>query len=1174
MTEPGNITSQLDVRSKKAGGGAAFGGGANFQAQLTAIVAAHVLGGKPLGWLEGICDDRPVAVWAESEGPGDDLRIELLDGSSIEVQAKKGLERGDKLWAPLLRLAKAIHENQIAYGILVVASDTSATIRKNLADDIERIGQGRTDRLSVIGADLLSRLDKQGTPAIGICSSLRIREVETLIANNRDVNVAMSVLREVCEDEAGASSAFDILGYRALRLIENRGRWALRDLVLLLRSKGIQLRNDGSPAALLNRHAKWVCSTHNDYVIIGVTQRLSIEHLLPMQLEHRPFEVEEAADALAALERYQSIPSRPFGSNVFDSIWTARFKKLAVVVAGPGLGKSTMLRELAHQYALDGFTVLSASLAWIAAGMREGRTFSDRLFTKSFDGSGVSASEIIHDKQFHWVVLLDALDECGQDHAAIAEEIRCFSQGHPNARIVVTTRPIGYTSNALLDWQHYNLLPPEDGVRSLRRLLSVIAPDQQHLPTLFEGFGGRGAPTRGFAISPQLLGMSAVLIQRGRALPSTRVKLYAELIKLFEENKVKPGAFNAAELTDIAIVVLDLTGWLLFQDPLQPLDQLVNSVALELAPLIEKPLVLCKGHVRGSLEHWERLGLIETLHYDGTRLVTFIHKTFCEFVAARYLSSQPLAVVERAVDRGDLAEVVNFGVALGLTDKLLDLYLHRHACGEDGQLLLALELLAKPERVVSTERLMKLIQKAFESIDDTSKDRFAIALALCGIGEQAANFVKAEAVRRLSSGDSAIRLLAWTLVAEAQACVNRDDLAAALNQLAQGVAPAQMRVFGEDREERSDLVLLQRLAMCVLKAQPDHLAWAFAEHDLRNSVFSSLGFILQVNEHLEARGLERLTTAFDQADKKTAAPNVRYGVPGLNEVSMGGILAVARAFVPEDPACSFDAPRKLAFPQITGLLRASGYMDAPLGNILWSSHFEEVAARSALRYVASLLPLDLEALQDECCNLLRLNGEVAHSFFEIITHVDIQEICWAANVVAPPELPAIKRAILHPSAWLSKLAACICEPFPMALAELEALLSESTGASMHYLLYLIELNHREALIDSASRRLRLNCSGDVSAVFVMFKQKSVMPSPEMMNVTLTCLCSDSEKTARTATELLQFWMKKGIHLDKDRLERAVDHWGGRSAHSLFEQWFSPLHFIIELADNADGQSDR
>src|SRR5690606_13760268 len=88
-------------RAGRVAGGAATGSGMNFQAVVTSIAGVNLLVGTPLVWLEGIADDVPVAVWSETTGPGDDIRIELNDNQTIEVQAKKGLRKGANLWNSL-----------------------------------------------------------------------------------------------------------------------------------------------------------------------------------------------------------------------------------------------------------------------------------------------------------------------------------------------------------------------------------------------------------------------------------------------------------------------------------------------------------------------------------------------------------------------------------------------------------------------------------------------------------------------------------------------------------------------------------------------------------------------------------------------------------------------------------------------------------------------------------------------------------------------------------------------------------------------------------------------------------------------------------------------------------------------------------------------------------------
>ena len=78
------------------GGGATFSG-TSYQARVIAFVEAHILAQQRLGWL-GPIDDTPSAISGETEGPGDDARVELgTDEEPVEIQAKHGLTAGAKL---------------------------------------------------------------------------------------------------------------------------------------------------------------------------------------------------------------------------------------------------------------------------------------------------------------------------------------------------------------------------------------------------------------------------------------------------------------------------------------------------------------------------------------------------------------------------------------------------------------------------------------------------------------------------------------------------------------------------------------------------------------------------------------------------------------------------------------------------------------------------------------------------------------------------------------------------------------------------------------------------------------------------------------------------------------------------------------------------------------------
>src|SRR4051812_7936969 len=123
-------------------GGSSGGGGYDYQAEAYALVAAKILAQESLNWVETGCDRIPVSISMETGSGGDDLRIVLQQGAKIEVQAKRGLERGADLWEALLALATAVNNQTDTYGVLLTTTTASNTIREHLKDGIIRVGQG------------------------------------------------------------------------------------------------------------------------------------------------------------------------------------------------------------------------------------------------------------------------------------------------------------------------------------------------------------------------------------------------------------------------------------------------------------------------------------------------------------------------------------------------------------------------------------------------------------------------------------------------------------------------------------------------------------------------------------------------------------------------------------------------------------------------------------------------------------------------------------------------------------------------------------------------------------------------------------------------------------------------------------------------------------------------
>ena len=113
-------------------------GGYDYQADTFAYVATHAVCQHRLGWFDDF-DDTPTAVRSETSGPGDDLGIETLGGTNIEVQAKHGLNRGRKFDQAVQRIIAGLVRDPLLRGVLLVDSTASGPIRDEFRNDVPRL---------------------------------------------------------------------------------------------------------------------------------------------------------------------------------------------------------------------------------------------------------------------------------------------------------------------------------------------------------------------------------------------------------------------------------------------------------------------------------------------------------------------------------------------------------------------------------------------------------------------------------------------------------------------------------------------------------------------------------------------------------------------------------------------------------------------------------------------------------------------------------------------------------------------------------------------------------------------------------------------------------------------------------------------------------------------------
>jgi hypothetical protein len=677
--------NQKTRRDHAAAGGSATGGGINFQAAVAACVAANIAAGEALGWFPRLVADVPTSVLAETGGPGDDIGITLRDGSRVEAQAKKGLTAGRRLFDALLALARGLHNGSCAYAALVVCPNASATIRTTLRADLVRIGQGRVDRVGSLAKRFRTELAAEGLSLESVARRLRIVTMHCLDGDAASIGTARSLLRHVCArlDQTGA--AWTELYADATQQIELRGRRTAPSIAALLASRSISLRTEGNaPVANVARIARLGVEANSTFAVRGINKPVALDAAW-IQLEARVLEQreEEPGEIAKALDQYHQSGWRRRGPERLIAAQTIGwFVPHCVVIAGPGMGKSTLSAMLARRYSQNSCPVLRVSLKALAARMRQGGVgVAEGLIALGLDWSQPKPADFLTTSLEGWTLICDGLDETAEQQGSICQGLLNIVSAHPTCRVVVTTRPIGYQSALLGNWRHYELLPLESSKAAAhaRTLIAAMyepgSLDVECTHAFFMAECAANEASRVAARSPLLLSLMVSLATRRVSFGVSRVSLYDALFRVYEEGIAdRSPAFGVPRAT--ARRFLDVLGWTLQMNPAPT----VISALLACAPVLARDFGL--SAIRAAelaeqcSEFWESHGMVERLRVGIDETITFVHRTFGEYSAARYLANMPPierdARLSEYVRQDGWHEVIEFAAALGIADAVVD----------------------------------------------------------------------------------------------------------------------------------------------------------------------------------------------------------------------------------------------------------------------------------------------------------------------------------------------------------------------------------------------------------------------------------------------------------------------------------------------------------------------
>ncbi len=461
-------------------GGAADDAGTEYKRGVAAFAVAYGLAGAKLPLNCFPNDERQVAaVDAETDDPVDDVRVTLASGRVAFIQAKHTLKKGRPLneavaqWVVAARAGLDRDTDR-----LVIASENLSGPMKDLGAALDRRRSGRfadaTDAEQRAATALDALLEdltvsqKEDVWACGAVWHLQVREESSVHTQN-----AVAQLRHIvsANNDVTAHHAWTQLLGLAGRASRMRNGYEISQWAGLLAGTAVPLSTDGTtPSARAARRHEAISAYLGEVTYRGTHVRLQA---LGATLPDLPL-----ADSDVELE----VAFEPDNDrDTAELRWGFLTRHRAVLTGLPGAGKSTVLRQLAAQFAEDPempFPVYASLRNFDPNTGLLKHLLADATSIVRDDHAEQIALEvrerIASDRPL--VLLLDSLDETYDRRFDVVGAISALVRQLPEGvAILLATRDVGHADARTLGWHDLRLLPPKSLDRPVRGILALAA---------------------------------------------------------------------------------------------------------------------------------------------------------------------------------------------------------------------------------------------------------------------------------------------------------------------------------------------------------------------------------------------------------------------------------------------------------------------------------------------------------------------------------------------------------------------------------------------------------------------------------------------------------------------------------------------------------------------------
>lgn len=1024
--------------------GSGGGGGYDYQADTFALIASYGLAQQPLDWFDEFTD-IPVAISVETNGPGDDLRVELRHGGPvIEVQAKHGASKDKHFTSGLLRLLSGLAKDETLCAVMLVDGTTSSTIGDDLRLDVIRLGQGRDDNLSNITTDIIKRLKDDGIVATADhFRRLRI-VVKDLHEGAQGRATALTLLSQVVDLSEQTSTAWNLLSKEGNRLIANRGRRDVRSLVALLGRHLTLSAKSQSHIVVSERYQKWMLETNREFFVAGLDTTLPIQESwsrLMLQGETKTA-LEEDSTLARQISRYHEWERLTHPENGFSPVLASdalRRCSRMVVIGGPGAGKSTLGRSLATWGATKDGTMLRVSLRQVGRLLAEGTPFEKALIQSALDGSGITEVQGLSILSSPDFLIADGLDESDPNRILVADSLRAWVNGHPSCHVCVMTRPVGHAPSMLPGFEHWDLLPLNDeAVKEYSlKLIRARMSDESRSHQLWREFIKQVVYQKQkyrfasiAARNPLLLSFLVSLFLDGKSLTGNRYSLFQRIIELIRLSPMSDRPSTVAIESTIANRVIEVLAHFSIESPDASLATTIDVLTQDLMNQIPLSPLLARQNVELSLRFWEEKRLIERLRCGHLEAFTFVHLNLGEYLAGRFINSikdeELGAWLARRRRAARWRQPILFACGTGAVNRVVSVLLDLDDPNEPSSTdaLLAASGIAESEQAETdciNETVAKLQQRLNSNIPLVAIEA---GIGLCELVSVAPQIVGMASTELIDSEQE------WTRLASVAASLSAGLEYISLEQTKRwlenfrlvqtwstSTTPAERRISTMPREayELQKIAVplaVEKLLVDLNSEEKENYLRALLEKlRVSSGMLEDIWKVLLRHKasYLAGNAFARLTGGITWRDLFRD----HWGRSGHYQALLQAVIEVTDG---NPTNTELIANTHDDFPNLSALLIGMGVWESPIADIyVLAERQGEPALREVVRGAIGALRLNVSALNDEAKSALSLIESSSDSDLFQIVGKDASEREWTSPIPLNLDPAKLVDALFHPS---------------------------------------------------------------------------------------------------------------------------------------------------------------